>query len=167
MKGTELVRGGAAELVAVVDVPADRSPYFVYLARLGTADSRRVQADALARIAALLTGGAVPASAFDWGALRYPHAAAVRSRLAERYEPRTVRRMLSALRGVLREAWRLGAMSAEDFARASDLAPVKGTTLPAAPRGRNPLPVRPLPGAARRPGCGAPGRGLRGRPSPL
>jgi integrase len=131
MKGTELVRGGAAELVAVVDVPADRSPYFVYLARLGTADSRRVQADALARIAALLTGGAVPASAFDWGALRYPHAAAVRSRLAERYEPRTVRRMLSALRGVLREAWRLGAMSAEDFARASDLAPVKGTTLPA------------------------------------
>jgi len=39
----------------------------------------------------------------------------------------------AALRGVLREAWRLGYVGADDFHRAVDLPPVRGTTLP---RGR-------------------------------
>ena len=66
----------------------------------------------------------------DWSALRYQHAQGVRTRLAESYAPATANKMLSALRGVLREAWRLGLVSAEDYRRATDLEAVKGETLP-------------------------------------
>ena len=57
-----------------------------------------------------------------WGRLRYAHTQAVRTHLAATYAPATANRMLAALRGVLREAWRLGQMSGEDFHRAVDLA---------------------------------------------
>jgi len=59
--------------------------------------------------------------------VRYQHTAALRSLLAERYAPATANKMLAALRGVLKEAWRLEQMSAEEYRRAADLAPVSGT----------------------------------------
>jgi len=68
-----------------------------------------------------------------WHRLRYQHTAALRSRLAERYAPATVNKMLAALRGTLKECWRLGLMDAEDYHRAADLPAVRGSTLP---RGR-------------------------------
>ena len=80
---------------------------------------------ALDTIAALLTGGLADAERIDWAALRYQHAQAVRTRLAATYAPATTNKMLSALRGVLREAWRLGLMSAEDYHRAADLQAVR------------------------------------------
>jgi len=89
---------------------------------------------ALDDIAALLTGGAAGADGVDWSTVRYQHSQAVRSALAARYAPATVNKHLSALRGVLKEAWRLGQMSAEDYHRATDLQAVRGQTLP---RGRS------------------------------
>ena len=65
--------------------------------------------------------------------LRYQHTGAVRTALAERCDPATANKALSALRGVLTECFRLGQMSAEDHARATDLASAKGQS---APRGR-------------------------------
>jgi site-specific recombinase XerD len=73
------------------------------------------------------------AEGIDWAAIRYQHAQAVRAKLAETYSPATVNKALSALRGVLRESWRLGLVTAEDYHRASDLEAVRGETLP---RGR-------------------------------
>ena len=67
----------------------------------------------------------------DWSQLRYQHTAAIRARLAAQYAPATTNKILSALRGVLKEAWRLQQMSAEDYQRAVDIANIKAETLPA------------------------------------
>ena len=86
---------------------------------------------ALDVIAGLLTTGRADAETLTWAHVRYPHAAAVRSALAERYAPAMANKALAALRGVLKEAWRLGLLAAEDYHRAVDLPRVRGETLPA------------------------------------
>ena len=85
----------------------------------------------LRAVADVLTGGHLDATTLPWAALRYQHTAAIRTALAERYAPATVNNYLSALRGVLKEAWRLGQLDAESYQRAIDLEPVRGETLPA------------------------------------
>ena len=116
--------------VSMTNLPADVSPVAVYLARLAPG-SRRTMAEALSTIAGLLTGTRADAASVDWSALRYQHAQAVRAALAGRYAPATANKMLSALRGVLQETWRLGLLSSDDYHRAADLQPVRGETLPA------------------------------------
>ncbi len=49
----------------------------------------------------------------DWASLRYEHTQAIRARLMESHAPAGVRKILSAVRGTLREAWRLGQVNAE------------------------------------------------------
>lgn len=78
-------------------------------------------------MAAILSGDAIAANELPWHALRYPHTAALCGALAARYAPATSNRMLAALRGVLREAWRRGLLPAEEYQRAVDLAPIRGT----------------------------------------
>jgi site-specific recombinase XerD len=73
------------------------------------------------------------AETLNWAGLRYQHTQAIRSKLAETRSPAGVNKMLAALRGVLKEAWRLGLMDAETFERAADLPGVRGERLP---RGR-------------------------------
>jgi len=85
---------------------------------------------ALDTIAAELIAGRCDAMTLDWTQVRYQHTAAVRAVLAEKLAPATVNKMLSAVRGVLKECWRLGYVAAEDFHRAADLPPVRGTSLP-------------------------------------
>lgn len=77
-------------------------------------------------IARLLSGGECDALTLDWAALRYQHTAALRAVLMEQYAPATANRMLCALRRTLKEAQRLGLMSADDYARAVDIASVRG-----------------------------------------
>jgi site-specific recombinase XerD len=76
---------------------------------------------ALDAIAQLLTQDKCDALALDWSQLRYQHTAAVRAVLMQQYAPATAKKMLVALRRVLKEAARLGQMSYEDYARATDL----------------------------------------------
>ncbi len=86
---------------------------------------------ALETVARTLSGGVVGWEAFPWPAVRYQHAQALRAALAVRYAPATANRALAALRGVLKESWRLGLLDAETFHRAVDVENVKGTRLPA------------------------------------
>jgi integrase len=125
-------RTAADALVVAAPPRADRHPAAVYLARLGRG-SRRTVRGWLDAVAGLVSGGRADAGTLDWAALRYPHTAAVRAALAGRYAPATANGCLAALRGVLKECWRLGLLSAEDLQRACDLAPVRGERLP---RGR-------------------------------
>jgi site-specific recombinase XerD len=120
----------SAEVSPVRPLPADRHPAAVYLARLAPG-SRRTMATALDVIAGLLTSYRCDMGTLDWGALRYQHTSAVRAILAELYAPATANKMLCALRGVLKEAWRLGQVGAEEYRRAADLERVHGETVPA------------------------------------
>lgn len=110
-------------------VASRADPVTVYLAQLA-ANSRRAVRNDLHVIARLLTGGEARLTAIPWHHLRYEHVAAIRQRLAERYAPASANRMLSSLRGVLREGWNLGMLPAEDYHRAIAVKAVKGSRLP-------------------------------------
>ena len=105
-------------------MPPDRDPVAVYLERLGPG-SRRTMRGALHVIAGHLTEGRCDAHSLDWTQVRARHSVALRAILVEEYAPTTTNRMFSALRGVLKEAWRLGYITAEDYCRAADVAPVR------------------------------------------
>ena len=119
-------------LVATVPAPTGRAAVAAYLARLAPSSRRKVL-ESLELLARAASGGRLGAEAFPWERLRYPHTSALRAWLADRGAPATATRHLSALRGVLRECWRLGLVDAEAYHRAADVPAVKAETLP---RGR-------------------------------
>jgi site-specific recombinase XerD len=128
---TEIIPTSSGEITTGGGQPLDQNPAAVYLARLTSATSRRTQKQALDVMAGLMSGGAANCLAFPWHELRYQHTAALRAKLIDKYAAATCNKFLSALRGVLKEAWRLGLMSAEEYQRAADLASVTGSTIPA------------------------------------
>ncbi len=104
----------------------------VYLARLAPG-SRRTMAGALRTVAAMLAGEGADPIALPWHLVRYQHTQAIRAALGERYAPATANKHLAALRGVLKEAWRLGLLGAEEYQQAADVGDIRAATLP---RGR-------------------------------
>ena len=116
--------------------PANAHPAGVYLARL-QGKGRATMASALTQIAFLLSDGTRDVESLPWHALRYGDTQRLWSRLHEpgangnRLKPATIRKYVSALRGVLHSARRLGHMTAEDYFAAIDLPRVRGETLPA------------------------------------
>jgi hypothetical protein len=97
-----------------------------YLARLSP-QSRPTMRGSLRALASLLC--ATDPNEVAWEELRYPETSTLRNLLVERYAASTARRHLAALRGVLKQCWRLQLMSHEDLARASDLATNMSCTL--------------------------------------
>ena len=101
-----------------------KNPARVYLASLAPG-SVRTMAQALDVIADLVHDGS-DSDTFPWGALRYQETQAIRAQLATRYDAGTANKMLSALRQVLKRAWRLGQMTADEYMAAVDIAGIKG-----------------------------------------
>jgi site-specific recombinase XerD len=124
-------------IAADLDVPRginlSEHPVAVYLAQLGE-DSRPSMKSGLAKIATLIDQRATQWS-LPWHQLRFQHTQALRSALVSSYGERTVNRMLSALRGVLKAAWQLGQIKTEDYQRALDFKSVNTSAL--APAGRS------------------------------
>jgi site-specific recombinase XerD len=122
----------------------ENNPAAVYLASLRPS-GRRTMLQKLNEIAGIVSpptgtgseavgnnqAGAAKHTAFTlpWHELRYQHTAAIRAVLQERYKPATANTALSALRQVLKTAWRLGQMSAEEYQRAADQPVIKGQSL--------------------------------------
>lgn len=111
------------------------NPAAVYVATLAPS-GRRAMSTSLEQMARALSSGQLGAGDLDWAQLRYEHTAALRAWLvgqvaARAISPATANRHLSALRGALRAAWRMGQLSTDDFHRAIDVGRVKGTRLPA------------------------------------
>jgi len=152
-----IVSSAGFSLQAMHAVPPSRNPALVYIASLA-AGSRRTMRDALQTIVDVLLGydpGNTDANpnravnpdgesapivywdAFPWHELDYQHTAAVRAALVSHYKKRTVVKMLSAMRRVLKECWRLGYITVEQYQRAVDLERVAGKTAPQAQAGRH------------------------------
>ena len=118
-------------------LPSEGSPKGAraYILSLSSPASRRAMRAALNQVARILTGNE-DADAFrvPWSRLRYEHLAALRSHLTDHYAPSSANTMLAAVRGVLRNAWRLGQLDTDTYLRTVDLPPVSGTRLPRWPR---------------------------------
>jgi site-specific recombinase XerD len=112
--------------------PRSASPYWVYLAQFDGKESERTMRRCLDRIA-IMTAEALgacghPGEMIRWEDTRYPHVVILRTRLLQRgWSPSHVNKHLCALRGVLRECWRLGLLPAEDLERIRDVRTVKAT----------------------------------------
>ena len=119
--------------VVVVSGPPDRNPAIVYLAGKPSAVGRRGLQRSLDRAAEILTGGlAKSALAVNWAEVRYQHVAALRAALMEQdAKPATINHVLAAVRGTLREAWKLELIDAESLARITNVPNVKASTIPA------------------------------------
>ena len=101
-----------------------RHPVQAYLNALAPS-SRRPQLSALDWIARRSTH-VFTAETMPWHSLRRPHVLKIRGLLEESYQPATANRMLSALRGVLRECWQGQLMTTEQYQAAIGVPAVRG-----------------------------------------
>lgn len=103
-------------------------PASIYVSSLAKSGQRTMR-HALNTIAGMM--GTDPIN-FEWGSIRYKNVTEIKSKLLEtKYKSATINKNLAALRGVLRVAWQLGQMSADDYALAVSVRGVKGEQLPA------------------------------------
>ena len=111
-------------------LPADRSPYFVYIGSLASG-SRRTMQHALDTIATIV-GASFTGATFPWSLLEFQHVMGIRAQLVERgYAPAMCNKMLCAVRGTLKTAFNLGLMNADQLTRALAVKPVRGSRVPA------------------------------------
>lgn len=125
-----LTRTDTTAIATVTDTPV-QNPAAVYITRFTTQAGRQTMYQALRTIASLLSPASPDVFTFPWHQVRHQHTQAVRTILAERYAPATANKLIAALRGVLKTAWRMGLMSMEDYYRAADIPSVRGQSLPA------------------------------------
>ena len=103
------------------------SPAEIYLASLSSGSQQGMR-QALDIIVGILSADH-DGESFPWWEITYRESMAVRLALTERYAPATVNKILSALRGVLKQTWRLGLIDADAYHRAADVENVRSSNL--------------------------------------
>jgi site-specific recombinase XerD len=127
VQGTTIAEG---EVVTSLQPWSEKgpTPASVYLASLSSG-SRKTMRAALRVLARLASHEDLDEETLPWHLLQYEHTMALRAQLIDHYAIASVHKILSGLRQVLKTAWRLGLMSAEDYQRASDIHDVKGEVI--------------------------------------
>lgn len=115
-------------LAPAVIRPNDQNPYLVYLGSL-----RRMSLPAMNLAVRVLTAMLVPGAhpgEVPWERLRYQHVQKVRSLLADSgYSPAMGNKVLVAARRIAEEAWKLGLMTQEEYAKIRSVKKVVGSRL--------------------------------------
>jgi integrase len=106
-------------------------PVDAYLSTLSSEASRRTMTSALRTITSVVSGGTILCpDEMPWWQLRPSDVSRLRLALARTCgSPFTANLRLAAVRGVLRECWRGGWMTAEAYRLAVDFRPVRGSRL--------------------------------------
>ena len=106
-------------------------PVQIYLSTLSPGASRSTMEGVLGQAARWIWGEEADAHSAPWSEIDYARLAAYRQHLVSTRSPSTARKVLAALRGVLKACWATGAMSTDAYHRAIAVPPVKGRRLPA------------------------------------
>jgi len=105
----------------------EATPAEIYMASLSEGSQGMRQC--LDVIAEILSDGEHDAETFPWHEVTYRDTTAVRRTLLERYKAATVNKMLSTLRGVLKQTWRLGLVDVDTYRRAAAVENVRVSNL--------------------------------------
>jgi site-specific recombinase XerD len=120
----------AGTLPSGAEFPADQNPYLLYIgAVLRTTDSRATMMSALASV----TGNIAPEH-YPWHRVRPQDVQNLIRRLEDTEHPATARKILSAVRGVLRQAVVLDLLSSDIWVKIQALPGIKGEREPDAGR---------------------------------
>ena len=104
----------------------EANPVQLYMASLSDGSQGMVRClDVIAKI----LGHDGDADSFPWETVTYRDSMKVRVALTDRYKPSTVNKMLSTLRGVLKQTWRLGLIDADHYRRAVDVPNLRSSNL--------------------------------------
>ena len=102
------------------------SPAQLYLAGLSEgSQGMRQSLDIIARI----LSDDHDAANFPWWEITYRESMVVRTTLTRRFKPATVNKVLSALRGVLKQTWRLGLIDPDGYHRAAAVESLRPSNL--------------------------------------
>lgn len=135
-----------------ITIRLDRNPVAVYIASLGTQNSREGVKWALDLAAAVLSSGRCDAFSLDWSQLRYQHIAALKSKLisadptprrSQPYSLSTTNLVLSTVKGVMKHCKKLKLITPEDLNDIMEEKAVRGQALPSG-RALTPQEVRAL-----------------------
>ena len=110
-------------------IPNEENPALYYLANLSK-NGRRVQKNALNLVSGLLKPGSDYLT-FPWHELEYKHVLPLRALLEDKYSTATVNRILSAVRGTVKQAWILEQIPANQYIRIKQVEKIKKYEFPA------------------------------------
>lgn len=114
---------------ALVPTRKETNPALAYLATLSHGTSQATMRGVLNKVASM--AGYADLSVMPWKEMRYEHVLAIRTKLeAEGLSYTTINKILVAVRQVVRQAWIMEQVEAEDYHRVKLVRNLKGTRLP-------------------------------------